>query len=116
MDGRHTGRVPAWDAYSGLFGQLVAFVAVGVLVLLLRWAFGHGRSLVERPSQAGSQGAYGLLVSIASPSTYVEGEVLRRTLLDAGLRATLATTTEGPRLMVFGSDERTARQVLARRG
>ena len=108
--------MPSWGAYSGLFGQLMAFAVVGVLALLLRWAFGRGRSLVERPPRAGRTGDYGLLVAVASPGSYVEGELLRQTLLAAGVRATLATTTEGPRLMVFRGDERRARQVLAGRG
>ena len=109
-----TGGVPSWNSYSPLYGQLMAFVAVGVLALILRWAYsGSGRSLVERVSRPGREDEYGLLVAIASPSTYIEGEMLRRTLSDAGFRATLATTTEGPRLMVFRQDEREARRVLA---
>jgi hypothetical protein len=102
-------------SYSYAFGPLVAFAVVGALALLLRWAFSGGRSLVERRTRPGSEEEYGLLVSIAAPSTFIEGEVARRTLADAGLRATLATTTEGPRLMVFRRDERAARRILARR-
>jgi hypothetical protein len=92
----------------------MAFAAVGVLALILRWAYsGSGHSLVERVSRPGTEDDYGLLISIASPSTYIEGEMLRQRLADAGFRATLATTTEGPRLMVFRNDERAARLVLA---
>ncbi|NHC44761.1 hypothetical protein G9H72_05760 [Motilibacter sp. K478] len=91
----------------------MSFVVVGILALLLRWAFGRGKSVVARPARPGAAGDYGLLVAVAAPQTYVEGEMLRRTLDDAGLRATLATTTDGPRLMVFATDERTARRVLA---
>lgn len=93
---------------------LTAVAVLAVLVLLLRWAFsGQSRSLVERRPRTGRPEEYGLLVSIASPSTYVEGELLRRRLEDAGLRATLATTSAGPRLMVFAEDEQTARGILA---
>ncbi len=92
----------------------MAFAAVGVLALILRWAYsGSRRSLVERVSRPGAEDEYGLLIAIASPSTYIEGEMLRRRLADAGFRATLATTTEGPRLMVFRHDERAARLILA---
>ena len=106
--------MPSWNSYSPLWGQLIAFAAVGVLALILRWAYsGSGRSLVERIARPGAEDEYGLLVSIASPGTYIEGELLRQRLTDAGFRATLATTTEGPRLMVFRRDEREARRVLA---
>jgi hypothetical protein len=106
---------PSWGSYSYGFGPLVALGVVGALVLVLRWAFSGGGSLVERRSRQGREDEYGLLVAIAAPATFVEGEVLRRTLEDAGLRATLATTTEGPRLMVFRRDEPAARRLLATR-
>jgi hypothetical protein len=104
-----------WGGYNYLFGPVVALVTVGILMLLLRWAFTRGGSLVERPARKGGDRDYGLLVSVASPATYVEGELLRRTLVDAGLRATLAQTNDGPRLMVFAADETTARRTLAER-
>jgi hypothetical protein len=105
--------VPAWQSYSYLFGPLTAFLAVGVLVLLLRWAFSSGGSLVERRPRRGDETDYGMLVAIASPGTYVEGELLRRRLAAAGLRATVAQTTGGPRLMVWAGDEPAARRILA---
>ena len=108
------GRVP-WGGYSYLFGPVVALAAVGVLMLLLRWTFRRGGSLVERRVAPGDPGDYGTLVSVASPSTYVEGEMLRRALLDGGLRATLAQTSEGPRVMVFPDDETAARRLLTQR-
>jgi hypothetical protein len=93
---------------------LIAFGVVGLLVLLLRWAFGgRGTSLVARRPRAGRSDEYGLLVSIASPGTFIEGELLRRKLEDAGVRATLVNTSEGPRLMVFRENERDARRILA---
>lgn len=107
--------MPMWTSYSYAFGPLMAFLTLGVIVLLMRWTFSRGHSLVERRPQPGPESSYGLLVSIASPSTYVEGEMLRLRLTDAGLRATLASTTDGPRLMVFRDDEATARRLLASR-
>ena len=38
--------------------------------------------------------------------------MMRRRLVDAGLRATLAPTTDGPRVLVFPEDVKTARLVL----
>jgi hypothetical protein len=88
---------------------------LGVLVLLLRWAFNDGApsSLVARRPAAGHSNEYGLLVAIAAPGTYIEGEMSCRRLEEAGIRATLVTTTDGPRVMVFPEQEALARQLLA---
>lgn len=99
-------------SYHYALGPSVALVVVGVLVLLLRWTFSHGRSLVERRPQQGASDDYGLLEVVSSPGTFVEAEVQRRTLVDAGIRATLAPTTEGPRVMVFPNEAGLARQIL----
>jgi hypothetical protein len=53
-----------------------------------------------------------MLVPIATPSNYIEGEVLRRTLVDAGLRASLAQTNDGPRIMVWPKDVESAKKIL----
>ena len=103
-----TGRVPDWIAL------MTSVAVVGVLALLLRWAYGgRKRSLVERRPSAGGVDDYGLMVSIASPGTFIEGEVSRQRLADAGIRAQLVTTTEGPRLMVLREQESAARRLLA---
>jgi hypothetical protein len=83
------------------------------LALFLRWAYRPGGSLVARPSASGAETDYGLLVPVASPGTYVEGEITRRRLADTGLRATLAMTHDGPRVMVFPADADRARRVLS---
>ncbi len=103
----------AANTYSFIFGPVVAFAGIGVLTLLLRWAFGRGGSLIAAPPRPGSPQEYGLLVAVAAPRTSAEGEALRRLLTGEGLRATLTTTVEGPRLMVFPSDEVQARAILA---
>lgn len=97
-----------WQSY------LISLLVVGVLALLLRWAYGgRSRSLVERRAKSGHEDEYGLLVAIASPGSFVEGEVSRQRLLAAGIKAQLVTTSDGPRLMVFESDEVSARRLLA---
>jgi hypothetical protein len=101
-----------WGSYSFAVEPLIALGVVGVLALLLRWAFSSGHSLVERRPAVGSPEQYGLLVPVAEPPTFVEAELLRRRLSDAGLRATLAPTTEGPRVLVFPEDAKAARLVL----
>ncbi|MGI4894685.1 MAG: hypothetical protein ACRYF3_06205 [Janthinobacterium lividum] len=105
-----------WGSYHYALGPTIALVAVAVLALLLRWTFSHGRSLVERRPSRGTTGEYGLLEVVSAPPTFVEAEVQRRTLLDAGIRATLAPTVEGPRVMVFPAELGLARQILEGKG
>ena len=49
---------------------------------------------------------------VASPATFVEAELIRSRLVAAGVRATLAPTTTGPRVMVFPDEEKVARALL----
>lgn len=103
-----------WGSLSFVRAPIVALAALGLLVLLLRWAFRRGASVVDRPARPGPADAYGLLVAVAAPPSFIEGEILRRSLEDGGIRANLASTTDGPRLMVFPADEQQARAILAR--
>jgi len=104
------------NSFSYVFGPLVAFIAIGVLVLLLRWAFNNKKtSVVAAAAKPGNESDYGMLVSVASPANYIDGEMLRRRLEDAGIRANLATTLDGPRVMVWPTDEDKARRVLTSR-
>lgn len=114
--GRNAGNdVPVGNSFSYAFGPLIAFVAIGVLVLILRWAFSSKRtSVVAAASKPGTADEYGMLTPIASPATYIDGEILRRRLEDAGIRANLASTLDGPRVMVWPQDEQRARDVLTR--
>lgn len=106
---------PVGTSYSYAIGPLLAFAGLGVLILLLRWAFRRGVSVVAAPPRQGATDEYGLLVPIATPPTYAEGEIMRRTLEDAGIRATLAQTLDGPRILVWPGDEERARSQLGRR-
>ena len=104
--------MPSWNSFSFAYGPFVAVVLIGVFVLILRWAFRRGSSVVAAPPRSGTVQEYGLLVAVASPATYVEGEILRRRLEDRGVRANLASTLDGPRVMVWPADESRARDVL----
>lgn len=104
--------MPSWDNYSYAFGPLGALLALLVIVLLLRWTYSGGRSLVQRRSAPGAVEDYGMLVPVASPATFVEAELLRQRLLAHSIRATLAPTTAGPRVMVWPKDADIAREVL----
>jgi hypothetical protein len=96
---------------SGIW-PLVVLGGFAVMVAFLRWSFGPGHSLVQRRPKPGIPTEYGLLVPVAEPGTYIEGEQLRLRLLASGVRATLVTTTLGPRLMVFDQDASVARALL----
>ena len=104
--------MPSWNSFSFAYGPILAIVLVGVFALILRWAFRRGSSVVAAPPRPGTAREYGLLVAVASPATYVDGEILRRRLEDRGVRANLATTLDGPRVMVWPADEARAREVL----
>ena len=98
---------------NGLFFKsLAGFAVVAVFILILRWAFTSGNSLIERPSKRGKSDEYGLFVPIASPKNHIEGEMLRLKLLTAGIKANLTQTLDGPKLMVFKKDIGIARAVL----
>jgi hypothetical protein len=88
------------------------FFAVGILSLILIWAFKRGKSVVARQPKVGGENDYGALVVIASPNNYIEGELMRLKLATAEIRANLAHTKDGPRLYVFERDEQIARAVL----
>lgn len=106
--------MPAWNAYSYAFGPLFAAALLIFFVLFLRWAFRRGTSVVAAPARPGRADEYGSLVPIASPATYVEGEILRRRLEDAGIKCTLAQTLDGPRVLVWPADTERARALLTR--
>jgi len=98
---------------NGLFlTSFGGFFAVGVLSLILIWAFKRGKSVVQRTPKIGGENDYGALVVIASPNNYIEGELMRLKLATAEIKANLAHTKDGPRLYVFERDEKIARAVL----
>jgi hypothetical protein len=94
------------------FSSFAGFAVIGVLIILLRWAFSRGNSLVEKPKSIGEEGEYGLLRVVATPSNHIEGEILRRKLVDHGIKATLTQTKSGPRLFVFPEEVKAAKAVL----
>ncbi len=56
---QHDGGVG--NSFSYLFGPIVAFLAIGVLVVVLRWAFNSRKtSVVAAAPKAGSQDEYTL--------------------------------------------------------
>lgn len=93
--------------------SLSGFAVMALLMVLLRWAFARGRSLVERPRIIGDDDQYGLLRVAARPKNHIEGEMIRRKLVESGIRATLTQTKSGPRILVF-PEELSAAEALLR--
>lgn len=106
--------MPGWNSFSYVFGPLVAAALIIFFVFFLRWAFRRGASVVAAPARPGRTEEYGMLTPVASPGTYVEGEMLRRRLEDAGIRCTLAQTLDGPRVMVWPADAERAKALISR--
>ncbi|HBJ73925.1 MAG TPA: hypothetical protein DDY88_09600 [Actinobacteria bacterium] len=104
--------MPAWNSFSYFYGPLCAFIGVGALALILRWTFARGKSVVAAAPRPGASDQYGMLVPVARPATTIEGEMLRSKLQEAGVRANLAVTLEGPRVMVWPADLERAAQLL----
>lgn len=107
--------MPISNSFSYAFGPIVALIGVGAMVLVLRWAYARGTSLVAAPPKSGSPDEYGLLVCVDSPSDYIQGEITRRKLEDSGIRANLAQTLDGPKIMVWPNDVDQAKRVLRER-
>ena len=92
--------------------SLSGFLVVGLLALLLRWAYSNNNSLIERDKKIGSEDEYGLLKVVTSPKNHIEGEMLRQKLLSVGIKATLSQTNTGPKILVFEEDLKIARATL----
>lgn len=108
--------------YHYLLGPVVAMGAVGVLILLSRWAFGTGSRPPVRVRQTGSPD-YGLLLPVATVRSREDADMLRQLLADAGIRGTVvAVPAEADRahggfqLLVFPSSAPEARKLLATSG
>ncbi len=99
-----------------MFGPLVALAIMAVMILLLRWAFSRGGSLVAAEPTAGRPDEYGLMVPVAGAQDYVRAEMQRRLLVDQGVKVNLVRTTDGPKLMVWKKDHDRALDLINRGG
>lgn len=91
------------------------FFALLILIPLLRWTFSRGKSHVARPAKSGNSDEYGLLVPVARPTNFVEGEIARRKLMDSNIRANLVQAKDGIALLVFPEELSAAKAVLNER-
>jgi hypothetical protein len=53
-----------------------------------------------------------LLTVVAAPTNFIEGEIIKRKLIEHGIKATLTSTKKGPRIFVFPEEVKAAEAVL----
>lgn len=115
VPGEDNDVVPGWGSFSYTYGPIIAVIGLAVLVLILRWGFSRGQSVVTPPARPGPPSDYGLLVPVAEPLTPQDAERMRLALAEAGITCNVARTTEGLRVMVWPTDLDRARGVLGTR-
>jgi hypothetical protein len=92
-------------------GPVVALGVVGLLMLVLRWAYGGTRVVGPRPD--GPSDDYGLLQEVAVAESTQAANVLRAVLSDARIRSTMSADPGGRvRVMVFAGDLERARRLV----
>lgn len=102
------------SSYHFLVGPLVAFGALGVILLLCRWVFSAPRPTATAATPAATpRGDYGLLVPVASVRTADDAEMLRGLLRGAGIRCTVAAGADGADVLVFRADASRARELVS---
>ena len=105
------------SSYSFLVGPLIAFGALGVILLLCRWVFStsdRDRRTAQRAARPGDAGAdYGLLVPVAAVRTSDDAEMLRSLLREAGIRCTVVERDGGAEVLVFAADADRARDLVS---
>ncbi len=98
---------------NGLFFQSFGgLIALGLIIIVMRWAFSKNPKLIVTPIKAGKKDQYGLLKALPTPSNYIEAQMALQKLIDLDVRATLTQTLEGPSIMVFEKDYGVALAIL----
>jgi hypothetical protein len=95
-------------------GPVIALLAVGLLMLLLRWTYG-GTRMPGPAHRATGTGAddFGLLRRVALVRTVADANALRAVLSDADIRTTMvAAEDERYQVMVFAVDLERARRLI----
>jgi hypothetical protein len=93
-----------------LVGPAIAFVALGLLALFMRWAFGTGHGRTSEPAPVDE----GLLTPVATLTRRESALALRAVLSDAGIRSTVRFPAEHrAEVLVFPEDADRARVLAA---
>ncbi|WP_214370111.1 hypothetical protein [Pseudonocardia sp. H11422] len=107
------------SAPVGVVELLGTLLAIGLLVLILRWTYGNSRSQPAPPGHdPDDTTGDGLLQEVSRVPTEAAAQILRSRLRDAGIRATIRKPGKDSigdyRLLVFSADLVDARTVLSR--
>ena len=95
-------------------GPAIALVAVGLIALFMRWAFGtgYGQGKGRRPAPVPTE--EGLLTMVATLSRRESAFALRAVLADAGIRSTVRYPAPNRAdVLVFPEDAERARALAA---
>lgn len=106
--------VAPWGSFRFLEEPVLAFAAVAVLGLLLRWTFTHGKSLVRPPARVGAPEDYGMLRPVTAARDYEQAERVVAVLAARSIRGITVATTAGLRVMVWHEDLERAQAALPR--
>lgn len=101
-----------WGSFRFLEEPVLAFAAVAVLGLVLRWAFSHGKSLVRPAPRVGTPEDYGMLRPVAAARDYDQADRVIAVLSARGIRGISVATTAGLRVMVWFEDLERAQAAL----
>lgn len=94
-------------------GPFVVLVPFGLLVLILRWAFSRGDSLVRRVDDGPAPpDTFGLLTDVHTTKNYADARKLIELLTREHIRATAARTTKGWAVYVWPADVEAARAII----
>jgi hypothetical protein len=88
------------------------FVALGILIVVLKWGFSSNGKFLVTPIKVGKKNDYGLLTPLPTPASYIEAQMKLQKLIDLNVKATLTQTLDGPQIMVFEKDHKVAVAIL----
>ena len=93
-----------WYRWWFLLGPLIGVGWLLLMGLLLRWTFNRRGSIAGASRRPAAPDAYGQLRPLKPVRTQDEAAQVRGRLQRAGIRSTLANTTDGLYVMVWESD------------
>ena len=105
----------SWGSLSFMYGPLLALVGIGILILILRWGWTRGKSVVGGSIRPGHPDSYGELEIVASCENLVKAEMIKLALKEESIQATVANTTAGPKVYVWPKDREIAKNILLRK-
>ncbi len=101
------------SALDYFIGPFAVLIPLGLLVLVLRWGFSSGGSLVRKvDTRPAAPDTFGLLTSVHTTKAYADARKLVERLTTAQIRATAARTTDGWAVYVWPKDVDAARQLI----